>query len=74
MSTLSVPLNAELEEAIDILVKNGVGPNKAAVARKAIQILAEENAIEAVLQSEREVRSEKILKGDLKEISCALSS
>lgn len=68
MSTLSVPLSAELEEMLLDMVKNGVAANKAAVARKAIEKLAEEEAINAVLQSEKEIAEGKLLHGDLDEL------
>jgi Arc/MetJ-type ribon-helix-helix transcriptional regulator len=54
MSLLSVPLNGELEATVNRLVKAGVAPNKAELMRKALQRLAEEEAVAAVLRAERE--------------------
>lgn len=64
MSTISVPLTKEREAQLDNLVESGVAPNRAAVMRKALDKLAEDEAIEAVLRAEREVNAGKILKGD----------
>jgi len=65
MSTLSVPLPINLEEAVERLVKSGYGANKADVVRKAIAKLSEDQAVEAVLRASREPR----LKGNLRELA-----
>jgi len=62
---LSVPLTPELEEMINKLVKDGVAPNKAGLARLAIEKLAEQKAIEDVLEAQKE----PTLKGDLRELA-----
>lgn len=69
MSTLSVPLTPELESFINFQVKLGKAPTKAAVVRQAILRFSEEEAIQAVLDSERDVREGKIFRGDLLEIA-----
>lgn len=69
MSTLSVPLPPELEKFITNQVRSGKAANKAHVVRYALQRLSEDEAVEAVLQSEREVAQGKILRGDLQIIS-----
>lgn len=61
MTTLSVPLTAELLEALERLIKQGKVPNKAAAMRAALEKYLEDQAVEAVLRAEREPR----LKGDL---------
>ena len=68
MSTLSVPLTPELEKMLQNLVRSGIAANKAAVARKAIEKLAEEEAINAVLEAEKEVSDGKILRGDIRDL------
>ncbi len=64
MSTISVPLNSKLELSLDYLVKSGVASNRAAVMRRALERLSEEEAVEAVLRAVRE----PILRGDLKDL------
>lgn len=66
MATISVPLSAELENRLDALVSGGVGSSRADVMRRALERLAEEEAINAVLNAEREVGDGKILRGDLR--------
>lgn len=66
MTTLSVPIPFELETFIEQEIAHGRSPNKAAVVRRALHRLAEEEAVQAVLQSEREVAEGKILRGDLR--------
>ena len=46
------------------MVKNGVASNKAAVVRRAIEKLAEDEAVNAVLMAERE----PTLRGDIREL------
>jgi len=64
MSTISVPLNSKLELSLDFLVRSGVANNRAAVMRKALTRLSEEEAIQAVLRAERE----PTLRGDLRDL------
>ncbi len=64
MATLSVPLTQELEEFIECQVKSGKMENKAAVVRRALRLLAEEEAVAAILKADRE----PTLRGDLNEL------
>lgn len=64
MATISVPLSSELEHRLDSLVANGVGSNRADVMRRALAQMAEAEAINAVLNAERE----PVLRGDLREL------
>lgn len=72
MATLSIPLTHNLEEFIDALVKRGFAPTKAEVVRKALRLLAEEEAVAAVLKAEQEVRRGKVLKGNLQKLASKL--
>jgi len=64
MSTISVPVSAELENIVDSLILSGLGSNRADVFRRAVQYLAEEQAIWAVLLAQKE----PALKGDLRDL------
>ncbi len=68
MSTISVPLNKDLEDSLDTLVREGVGSSRADVMRKALTRLAQEEAVNAVLRAQKEVSEGKILRGDLRTI------
>jgi len=65
MSTISVPLSKEHQQKLDHLVGAGVAATRAGVMRKALERLAEEAAVEAVLRAERE----PTLTGDLKNLA-----
>lgn len=69
MTTLSIPLSQPLEDFVRAQVKKGYAPNKAEVVRKALRLLAEEEAIATVLKAEREVSEGKILRGDLRKLT-----
>jgi putative addiction module CopG family antidote len=69
MATLSIPLTKNLEEFIEREIQAGRAENKAAVVRKALRLLAEEEAVAAVLKAERE----PTLKGDLDKLAKKLS-
>ncbi len=68
MTTLSVPLSSKLEEFVKNSVKQGIAPTKAEVVRKALKKMAEEEAINDVLEAQKEGREGKILYGDLDEL------
>jgi Arc/MetJ-type ribon-helix-helix transcriptional regulator len=69
MSTISVPLTPELEKEMNALIKKGYGSNKADVMRKALEFLAEEEAVQDVLRAEKELSDGKLLRGDLKKLA-----
>jgi putative addiction module CopG family antidote len=66
MSTLSVPLTPDLEKFIISQVKGGRAANKADVVRRALTKMSEDEAVQAILESQREVAQGKILRGDLR--------
>ena len=69
MSTLSVPLTSDLERFIDGMVREGKAANKADVVRRALRRMSEDEAVNAVLEAEQEVREGKVLYGDLRELA-----
>lgn len=68
MSTLSVPLTPQLEETVNRFVKSGFAANKADVVRKALKRLEEEEAVEAILKAQQEIKDGKGLRGDIREL------
>ena len=64
MTTLSVPVPARLEELVKKIAKQR-GSNKAEVVRHALELLAEEEAVLAVLKAEQE----PTLHGSLKKLA-----
>lgn len=65
MSLLSVPLTPELEKMIEKMIIDGVAPNKAELARRAIEKLAEDHAVQVVLRAQKE----PTLRGDLDDLA-----
>ncbi len=66
MTTISVPLNNELENILNTLVAQGEGGNtRAEVMRTALKNLARERALQALLLAQREIENGKGLRGDL---------
>ncbi|MBI4093665.1 hypothetical protein HY417_01765 [Candidatus Kaiserbacteria bacterium] len=68
MTTLSVPITSEQERFINNLVRSGKAANKAHAVRYALQRLAEEEAINAVLAAESELAAGRGVRGDLKKL------
>ncbi len=64
MTTISVPITGDLEKFIERMIKDGKGSSKADVVRRALREYEENEAVEAVLQAQRE----PTLRGDLREL------
>lgn len=69
MSTLSVPLTTHHEDFIRSMVKQGYAPTKAEVVRRALDRLAEDEAVAVVLRSEQELKEGKVFYGDLRKLA-----
>ena len=65
MPTISVPLSSNEADRLDALVAGGSGGSRADVMRRALDFFAEEEAIHAVLNAEREPS----LTGDLRDLA-----
>ena len=65
VATLSVPLTKDLEEFIESQVRLGKLENKAAVVRRALRLLAEQEATAAVLKADQEPS----VRGDLDKLA-----
>ncbi|MFQ5662050.1 MAG: hypothetical protein ACE5F2_02250 [Candidatus Paceibacteria bacterium] len=68
MSTLSVPLNAELEKFIDQMVKEHEAETKAGVVRRVLYEFAERKAIDDVLLASEEAKKGEVVKGNTDKI------
>jgi Arc/MetJ-type ribon-helix-helix transcriptional regulator len=65
MTTITVPLNAQQIEHLDALVED-FGSSRAGVMRKALERMAEDEAIASILKSQQEYKEGKVLRGDLR--------
>lgn len=72
MSTISVPLSKDREEKLDALILNGAGSSRADVMRRALDRFAEEEAIAAVLEAEKEPTLSGDIRALMKKVSGAL--
>lgn len=68
MTTITVPLTAELMKLIDDLIKDGKATNKADLVRRALKKYAEDQAVADVLEAHQEPR----LKGSLRDLATKL--
>lgn len=68
MTTLSVPINAELEEFINDQIAEGKAANKADVVRQALKSYREERASMDLLEAEADVKAGRVYSGDLDEL------
>lgn len=65
MTTITVPLNTELNEFINEQVKLGKVPNKAELVRTAILKYKEDALITELLKAKQEAKEGKLFTGDL---------
>jgi Arc/MetJ-type ribon-helix-helix transcriptional regulator len=65
MTTISVPLSADLLHHLEDLIKNGKASNKADAVRRALKFYIEQEAVEDVLQA----MNEPTLHGDLRTLA-----
>lgn len=68
MKLISVPVDAKLEHMIKHLIASGYSETKAGVVRKALKKAAEDEAVEAVLQGQRDYHEGRVYRGDLRKI------
>lgn len=68
MSTISVPLPTALDKYVTNAVRRGDAASKADFVCRALKRYAEDEAINAVLRSQQEMREGKIIYGDLRKI------
>jgi len=68
MTTISVPIKAEEEKFIENYIKSGQAENKAQVFRRALRLLAEEEALARLLRSQEDVRQGKIFRGNFRKL------
>ena len=68
MTTISVPIPRNLEDFINDVISRGEAETKAEVVRRALTKMAENDVINQILISQKEIEEGKILKGNLKDI------
>lgn len=66
MTTITVPINNELEQFINDELKSGKGETKAHVVRYALTRLREERAIERLHEAEIDIKEGRVYQGSLR--------
>jgi len=69
MTTLSIPINSDLELFITKMIKKGRGSNKADIVRQALERFKDEEAINAVLKAQAEPNLSGDIKGLMKKLA-----
>ena len=69
MTTITIPVTAELNDFIDNQVKLGEASSKADFVRRAIQKMKEDIFVQQILQAKKEAKEGKLLKGDLDKLA-----
>ena len=69
MNKISISIPSKMRVFIKKYIKDGHARNVAEVVHKALALLAEQRAIDDVLQAERELSEGKGLRGDLRELA-----
>ncbi len=68
MTTISVPIPKVLEKFIKEMIEDGRAANTSDLVRKALMKYREDEAVNAVLEAEQDVREGRVFRGDLDKI------
>ncbi len=68
MTTITVPINSELEQFINDELKSGKGESKAHIVRYALTRLREERALERLHEAEIDIKEGRIYQGSLRSL------
>ena len=68
MTTITVPINDELNEFIHRMIEENKAETKAGVVRRALLKLQEEEVFNELMLAQYEARDGKIFKGDLDQL------
>lgn len=69
MTTITVPINPELEQFIEDELKSGKSETKAHVVRYALMRLKEDRALERLDEAEKDIREGRVYNGSLKALA-----
>ncbi len=69
MTTITVPINAELQQFIEEEIESGKSETKAHVVRYALMRLKEERGLERLMEAEADIVEGRVYQGSLKALS-----
>ncbi len=73
MTTITIPINEELNEFINQMIEENKAETKAGVVRKALLKLKEEEAFNEVFLAQKSAEKDGTLKGDLDKLADLIS-
>ena len=68
MTTITIPIDKDLESFIKSELASGRSETKAHVVRYALKRLSEERALERIQEAEQDIKDGKVYKGDLRKL------
>lgn len=68
MSTITIPINKDLENFIEEELAQGTGESKAHLVRYALERLREEKALSRIQEAENDIRDGRVYRGNLKKL------
>lgn len=74
MTTITVPINSDLEQFINDELKSGKGETKAHIVRYALMRLREERALERLREAELDIKEGRVYQGSLRELAKKIPS
>ena len=66
MTTITIPINSEIEHFINTEIRSGRSETKAHVVRYALMRLSEERVLEDLQEAEADIKSGRVYSGSLK--------
>ncbi len=69
MTTITIPINTELEHFIEEELKSGKSETKAHLVRYALMRLREERALERLHEAEEDIKQGRVYRGSLSKLA-----
>ena len=66
MTTITTPIDKDLEEFINTEIREGNSETKAHVVRQALRLLRDERVYKRILEAELDMKEGRVYKGNLK--------
>lgn len=68
MSTITVPIDKDLEAFVESELREGTSESKAHLVRYALRRLQEERALAHLREAEEDIKAGRVYKGDVREL------
>ncbi len=74
MTTITTPIDKDLEDFINMEIREGNSETKAHVVRQALRLLREDRAYKRIREAEEDIKEGRVYKGDLHKLIKKLPS